>query len=111
MLPSGCCTAAIASTVCAISSRLRMPATSGRVRSAKAALPPSPRRGCDLLAVQHEALAEYRVERAFADRRPTRVVLDQMTQEVVVPLDRRGIRVVEPVRALQPPVGRMERVR
>src|SRR5689334_12857167 len=111
MLPSGCCTVAIASTVSVISSRVRMPATSGRVRSAKAALPPSPRRRCDLLAVEDDALAEHRVERAFGDRSPARIVLDEMAEEVVVATDGSRVRIVEPVRALEPPVGRVECVR
>src|SRR6476660_9822443 len=111
MLPSGCCTAAIASTVCATCAPVRMPATSGVFSSPKAALPPFRARRWDLLAVHDQALAEHGVERALGDAGPTRVVLDEMTEELVVTLDRRRVGVVEAVRALQPPVRRVEGVR
>src|SRR3954469_9105276 len=104
MLPSGCCTDEIQSTVCAIWSPVRMPATSGSFNSAKTALPPSCARPWHFFPVHDQALAEHRVERAFGDARPARVVLDEVAQEVVVSLDRRGFGIVEAVRALQPPV-------
>src|SRR5690242_4107908 len=108
MLPSGCWTDAIASTVCATSSPVMIPATSGSFTSAKAALPPLGGGRRHLLAVHDEALAEHGVERALGHPRPARVVLDEMAEEVVVALHRRRVGVVEPVRALQPPVGRVE---
>src|SRR5262245_20934947 len=115
MLPSRCWTDAIASTVCATCARVITFATSGsaagNVSLAKAALPPRRHGGRHLLAVDDEALAEHRVERAFGDGGPARVVLDEIAEEVVVALHRRGLGVVEAVRALQPPVRRMERVR
>ncbi len=112
MLPSGSCTDAIASIVCATCAPVRMPATSGSDRDQpRLRFPHFAIVGGDLLAVHDDALAEHRVERALGDARPARVVLDQVAEEVVVALHRRGVGVVEPVRALEPPVRRVERVR
>src|SRR4029078_413514 len=111
MLPSDCCTDAIASTVCAIWAPVRMPATSGSFDSAKTALPPFCARPWHFFSVHDQALAEHRVERTFGDSRPPRVVLDEVAEEVVVSLDGRDFGIVEAVRALQPPVRRVERVR
>src|SRR5262245_53644999 len=111
MLPFGSCTDAIAATVCAIWARVRTPSTSGRVSSCKAALLPSRHGRRHFLAVEDDALAEYRVERTFGDARPPRVVLDQHAEEVVIPADGCRFRVVDAVRALEPPVRRVERVR
>src|SRR3954466_15129860 len=101
MFPSGCCTHAIPSIVCAISSGVMMPGTSGS----------SLRMRRDLFSVQHDALAEHRVERALESCRPLRVALDAHAEELVVALHRDRVGVVETERALQPPVRRVERVR
>src|SRR5438445_11946708 len=88
-----------------------MPATSGILSSTKTSLSPFRARRWDLLSVHDQALAENRVQRPLGDARPTRVVLDEVAEELVVALDRRRVGILEPVRALQPPVGRVERVR
>src|SRR5689334_13662937 len=111
MLPSGSCTDAIASIVSETCARLISPSTSGSSWSVKAALPPLRHRGRDLLAVEDDALAEDRVQRAFGDPGPARVLLDQHAEEVVVAADGRSLGVLEAERALQPPVRRVERVR
>src|SRR6516162_1893451 len=112
MLPSASCTPAIASIVDCTSARVRMPPTSGSASSGvKAALPPFRSVGWDFLAVEHDALAEHRIERAFRGCGPCRSMLDQHAQEVVIFLDRCRVGVVESVHAAQPPVGRMECVR
>src|SRR5690349_7094154 len=108
MLPSACCTEAIASTVARTCARLMTPGTSGR--SSRRTGAPSFRRLGDLLDVDDEALAEHGVEPPFERREPTGVVLDRPAQEVVVLAHRRGV-VADAVRGLQPPVGRVERVR
>src|SRR3954453_16241224 len=66
--------------------------------------------GTDLLDVDHEALAEHRVERVLEPRDPARVVLDGPAEEVVV-LAYRGRVVADAVRALQPPVRGVQCVR
>src|SRR5438876_319527 len=112
MLPSRVCTDAIASMVRATSASARMPGTCGsKLRSVKRTFSPSRSGRRDLLAVQHNALSQHRVERALGHPRPFRVALDEHAQEVVVALDRRGVGVVEAAHALQPPVRRVERVR
>src|SRR5258708_22465078 len=111
MLPSASWIDAMASTVCATCAADITPGTSGSSSRGKAALSPSRHRGRDLLGVDHEALAEHRVERAFEGDGTARVVLDDPAEELVVLAHRRGLGVVESVRALQPPVGRVQRVR
>src|SRR3954453_18383067 len=111
MLPSGSWTAAIAATVSSTCRGGMSPSTSGSSCSVKASFPPFRHRGSDLLAVEHDALPEHRVQRPLGGERPARVLLDQRTQEVVISANRCRVGVVEPERALQPPVRRMERVR
>src|SRR5436309_1822976 len=102
MLPSTCCTEAIASTVAATSSRRMMPATSGT--SYRRTWPPTVpgHRGFDFLDVDHDALAENRVQGVLEGVHPTRVVFDHPAQKLVVLPHRRGVG-VHAVRALQPP--------
>src|SRR4051812_48579240 len=65
----------------------------------------------DLLGVDDEALAEHGVERAVEGGGPAGLAHDLVGEEVVVLAHRPGARVVEPERALQPPVRRVQRVR
>src|SRR5882757_8039538 len=99
MFPSGSWTDAIASTVCATSARVITPSTCGSWCSGKASLSPLGHSRCNLLAVEHHALAEHRVQRPLGDTRPTRVVLDQHAQEVVVAAYRCRLRVLQTERA------------
>src|SRR4051795_3924703 len=87
------------------------PSTWGSSCSGKASLPPLRHRRSDLLAVEHDTLPEDGVECPLGGARPARIVLDQRTQEVVIPPNRCGLGVLESERALQPPVRRVERVR
>src|SRR5262249_36974785 len=111
MFPVGICTEAIASMVWAMSARVTTPGTSGSSCSVKGFLPPLRAGRRRLLAVQDDTLSEHRVQCSFGNPRPPWVVLDQRTQELVVALHGHGFGVVEAVRALEPPVGRVERVR
>src|SRR5262245_35489928 len=65
MLPSACCTEAIASIVAATSAGVSTPSTWGISMSGKAALPPLRHRRGHLLAVDDEALAQNRIQSPF----------------------------------------------
>ena len=112
MLPSGCCTDAIASMVCATCAAVMMPATWGRGSDqARLRFPYLAADGGTFSPYTTRLLPSTGLSARSVTLRPARVVLDQVAEELVVALHGRGVGVVEPVRALEPPVGRVERVR
>ena len=112
MLPSGSCTDAIASTVCATCARGEDAGDLGElVISQGFASPISPSSAATFSPYSTTLLPSTGLSARSVTRAQRGLCSMSMAQEVVVAPDRRGVGVVEPVRALQPPVRRVERVR
>src|SRR3954447_16118990 len=89
MLPSSCCTDAIASIVCATSAAVKTPGTLGSLISGKAVLSELGPCRRNFFAVEHDALAEHGIQCPLRGSRPRGMLLDQRAKELVVLLHRR----------------------
>src|ERR1022692_3604522 len=108
MAPSRCCTAAIAAPVALTSSAVKMPATSGTQKDGRGRCELSGWRM--LVRVDDEALADQRIQGLISEPGNRRLAHDVPDQQPVIAARERVIIVVHADRALEPPVGRVQRV-